>query len=456
MSFPSTLDNLATTRGGAGQTLSSPNHVTHHIAEDTAIQALQTKVGIDSSVDTNSLDYKVANRIPLNYLDTDITLSADSDAKVATQKAVKAYAQPALGYTPEDVADKGIADGYASLDSGGKVPASQLPASVTGAMNDRGTWDCSGGTYPTSPSAGYYYIASVAGTISGTAYLVGDWLAYNGTSWDKIDNQTVVSSVNSQVGAVVLTTAHVADSTNKRYVTDAQLVVIGNTTGTNTGDNAVNSLYSGLVSNATHTGDATGSTALTVVKINGVSLAGLATGILKNTTTTGQPSIASAGDDYLAPNGDASALTNFPTLNQNTTGTADNVTGVVDIANGGTNMTAYSVGGAMVCNTADVLEMVTSVAGTTVLTNTAGVITWEAAGVGTGDVVGPASAVDNAIARFDLTTGKLIQSSLATIIDSGSINIPAGESYLIDGTALAVGDITDAQTEQSNLLLIGA
>ena len=42
------------------------------------------------------------------------------------------------------------------------------------------------------------------------------------------------------------TTADIADSTNKRYVTDAQATVIGNTSGTNTGDNAVNSLYSGL------------------------------------------------------------------------------------------------------------------------------------------------------------------------------------------------------------------
>jgi hypothetical protein len=39
-------------------------------------------------------------------------------------------------------------------------------------------------------------------------------------------------------------------------------------TGTNTGDNAPNSLYSGLVSNATHTGDATGSTALTLATVN--------------------------------------------------------------------------------------------------------------------------------------------------------------------------------------------
>ena len=53
--------------------------------------------------------------------------------------------------------------------------------------------------------------------------------------------------------------------------------------------------------NATHTGDAEGATALIVKKINGVALSGLATGILKNTTTTGVPSIAVAGIDYLSP-----------------------------------------------------------------------------------------------------------------------------------------------------------
>jgi hypothetical protein len=39
---------------------------------------------------------------------------------------------------------------------------------------------------------------------------------------------------------------------------------------------------------------------------------------------------------------------------------------------------------------------------------------------GTGDVVGPASATDNAIARFDGTTGKLIQNSVTTIDDTGN------------------------------------
>lgn len=41
--------------------------------------------------------------------------------------------------------------------------------------------------------------------------------------------------------------------------------------------------------------------------------------------------------------------------------------------------------------------------------------------VDVGDVVGPASATDNAVARFDTTTGKLIQNSLVTVSDTGAV-----------------------------------
>jgi hypothetical protein len=52
--------------------------------------------------------------------------------------------------------------------------------------------------------------------------------------------------------------------------------------------------------------------------------------------------------------------------------------------------------------------------------NAAGVETELGAGSG-GDVVGPASSTDNAIARFDLATGKLIQNSVVTVGDTGII-----------------------------------
>lgn len=42
-------------------------------------------------------------------------------------------------------------------------------------------------------------------------------------------------------------------------------------------------------------------------------------------------------------------------------------------------------------------------------------------GDGTGDVIGPASATDEAIARFDTTTGKLLQDSVVTVSNAGAI-----------------------------------
>lgn len=47
-----------------------------------------------------------------------------------------------------------------------------------------------------------------------------------------------------------------------------------------------------------------------------------------------------------------------------------------------------------------------------------------AGGLGTGDVVGPGSAVDEALPRFDGTTGRLLQSSSVRVTDNGSIIIP--------------------------------
>ena len=82
-----------------------------------------------------------------------------------------------------------------------------------------------------------------------------------------------------------------------------------------------------VTTNANLTGDVISvGNATTVGKINGIALAGLQTGILKNTISTGHPSIAVAAD--------------FPILNQNTTGTATNVTGVVAVLNGGTGATS--------------------------------------------------------------------------------------------------------------------
>jgi hypothetical protein len=43
---------------------------------------------------------------------------------------------------------------------------------------------------------------------------------------------------------------------------------------------------------------------------------------------------------------------------------------------------------------------------------------------GSGDVVGPSSATDNALVRFDGTTGKLVQGSTVSVTDNGSLVLP--------------------------------
>lgn len=55
-------------------------------------------------------------------------------------------------------------------------------------------------------------------------------------------------------------------------------------------------------------------------------------------------------------------------------------------------------------------------------------ITATVIGAGTGDVVGPASATDNAIVRYDSTTGKLIQNSGITIADGASGTLSGSNS----------------------------
>ena len=65
-------------------------------------------------------------------------------------------------------------------------------------------------------------------------------------------------------------------------------------------------------------------------------------------------------------------------------------------------------------------------------------------GMFNGDVVGPAGATDNAICRFDLATGKLIQNSTVLVTDSGLVQF-SGDSQLARGadTILAVNGSTN-------------
>jgi len=65
--------------------------------------------------------------------------------------------------------------------------------------------------------------------------------------------------------------------------------------------------------------------------------------------------------------------------------------------------------------------------GITVLAGTQTMVGWNGTDfvvIASGDLVGPASSTDNAITRFDSTTGKLVQNSLVTVADDGAIVAP--------------------------------
>jgi hypothetical protein len=100
----------------------------------------------------------------------------------------------------------GLANGVATLDSGGKIPAAQLPSSV---MEYKGTWNASTNT-PTLADGtgdnGDVYLVNVAGSQdlgSGTiSFAVGDWVVYNGTIWQKSLNSNAVASVFGRTGTI--------------------------------------------------------------------------------------------------------------------------------------------------------------------------------------------------------------------------------------------------------------
>ena len=125
----------------------------------------------------------------------------------------------------EDKSEKGAASGYAPLDSNSKVPTANLPDSVLGQLEYKGTWNADTDT-PSLPSAstvkGNYYVVSTAGVYETIDYEIGDWIVSNGTAWEKVDNSDKVSSVNGATGVVVLDTDNINEGATNQYYTSSR------------------------------------------------------------------------------------------------------------------------------------------------------------------------------------------------------------------------------------------
>lgn len=119
---------------------------------------------------------------------------------------------------------------------------------------------------------------------------------------------------------------------------------------------------------------------------------------------------------------------------------------VLGVASGGTGQSTYTNGQLLIGNTTgNTLTKATLTAGTGIsITNGTGSIT--IAATSTADVVGPASATDNAVVRFDGTTGKLVQNSSATITDGGKLTANGGIATRATSTASASSLTPDVST----------
>lgn len=147
----------------------------------------------------------------------DLQLTAQGSGLVRAVTAPGADSSTAIATTAWLTAKLGANGGIATLDGSGKVPTAQIPASLLGAVVYQGTWNASTNTPALASGVGtkgYAYKVSVAGTttLDGVgAWVVGDWVIFDGTAWDKIDgNPSEVTSVAGRTGAVTLAVADIS------------------------------------------------------------------------------------------------------------------------------------------------------------------------------------------------------------------------------------------------------
>lgn len=143
----------------------------------------------------------------------------------------------------ENTANKGQANGYASLDGSGKIPVAQLPNSI---MEYQGVWNASTNT-PTlangTGNAGDVYRVSVGGTQLGLTFDAGDYAIYNGSTWEKSDATDAVTSVAGKTGAVTLVKGDVGlgnvDNVQQQPLRTIQSITSAVTIATTGGDQFV-------------------------------------------------------------------------------------------------------------------------------------------------------------------------------------------------------------------------
>jgi len=202
-------------------------------------------------IDDNANNYSH----PANHPPAIITQDVNNRFVTDAEKTAWNGKEDALGFTPENVADKGQSNGYTPLDGAGKVPTIHIPTSP---QNYLGTYDIITNT-PTvidgTGTNGDYYKCSTAGTRdfgSGNVTVAeGDSLIYNGTIWEDIPSSDLVQSVAGKVGVVTLNTDDVSEAANK-YYTESRVNANTNVAANTAHRSSDGKNHSDVVSNNSH------------------------------------------------------------------------------------------------------------------------------------------------------------------------------------------------------------
>lgn len=237
------------------------------------------------------------------------------------------------------------------------------------------------------------------------------------------------------------TTADIADSSNKRYVTDANLTVIGNTSGTNTGDNAANTTSNtyadGKVENAINSGTTDKAPSEDAVFD---ALSNKADKLIGQSFTSGP--VTETATNIYSIDTSLSAI-NFQTLNTNTTArylTIQNISGL--------NIISISSPGALTFNGASIVTVpaINGAIATLIFDGTAGT-----------DIKVIFSIPTNVVKLLAATTATTFEVPAGYIIENIAIENTTGNAVtggLKIGTTLGAADIVAAQTVGANALLV--
>ena len=389
-----------------------------------------------------------------------VTMSTNSSLTVSDEGSVLTNAVRKINFVGATVTASNAGDDVTVNVSAGTGSVTSVAMTTPTGLSVSGSPITTTGTLALSMTAGYSIPTTASQTNWDSAYS-------ERRQWDGGSTNLVAATGRTSLGATTL-------GSNLFTITDPGAITFPRFNA----DNTVSALTASSFRTAIGAGTGDG-TVTSVGATSPVASSGGATPTISLSSGYGDtqnPYASKTANFFLAaPNGSAGAPTfraivaaDVPTLNQNTTGTASNVTGTVAIANGGTGQTTASAafnalspvtttGDLIIGNGTNSATRLPIGANTYVLTSNGTTASWAApSGGGSGTVTSVAATVPSflSVSGSPITTSGTLAISLASTPSNGQLLIGNGTGFsyatLTAGSNITItnsaGGITIAST----------